>query len=121
MAAIKSVGELKFRVRFDKEVHDDTDPAGGSTKGWREQFTRWAAIRRLQGSEPVLAQRLTGVQPVLIIVRYDSDTVTIDASWRAVEMRDGKPVKYYGLRSVEDMESEREFLTIMAEAGVADA
>lgn len=121
MAAVRSIGELRFRVRFDKEVDSTTDPAGGSLTGWKEQFTRWASIQPLQGGEPVIGQRLTGTQPVIIMVRYDSDTVKIDSSWRAVEMLNGREVKFYALKTVEDMDRERHFITMMAVAGLADA
>jgi len=121
MAPPKSLGEFKFRIRFDKQETDQSDPAGGSLANWKEQFTRWARIEPLQGSEPVIAQRLQGTQPVLIMVRYDSDTMKIDPSWRAVEMRDGHAFKYYALKTAEDMERERYYITMMAVAGVADA
>lgn len=68
-----------------------------------------------------MGQRLTGVQPVLIVVRKDSDTKRIDASWRAVEMLNDAVVKTYALKTCEDMERDNSFLTMVAEAGAADS
>jgi head-tail adaptor len=112
-------GDLRFRVRFDRQV-EATDPAGGTLTSWVEQFTRWADIRPMRGSEPVISQRLTGVQPVLIIVRADSQTRAMDSSWRAVEMLNGTPVRYYALKTAEDMERRLDFITMVAEAGTPD-
>lgn len=111
--------DLRFRVRFDRQVGTD-DPAGGTLTSWQEQFSRRADIKPMRGSEPVIAQRLTGVQPVLIIVRSDSETRQITSSWRAVEIVKGDAVRFYALKTVEDMERRREFITILAEAGSAD-
>jgi head-tail adaptor len=113
-------GDLKWRVRFDKQVAVE-DPFGGTANNqWQEQFSRAAAIIPMMGGEPVMAQRLTGTQPVLIKVRFDSLTRTIVTSWRAVEMLNGVPVRYYGIKTAEDMERSREFITMMAIAGDAD-
>lgn len=114
-----AAGDLKWRVRFDSQA-DIPDEFGGSTRGWVEQFSRAAAIMPMRGGEGIQAQRLAGTQPVLIMVRFDSLTRTIDPSWRAVEMLNGAAVRYYGLKTAEDMERKREFITMMAVAGGAD-
>lgn len=111
--------DLRFRVRFDRQVGTE-DPAGGTLTSWQEQFSRRADIKPMRGSEPVIAQRLTGIQPVIIIVRSDSQTRRIDTAWRAVEMVNDEPVRFYALKTVEDMERRREFITMVAEAGSAD-
>lgn len=113
-------GDLRFRVRFDKQT-EVSDPYGSTVSEWTEQFTRWADIRPMKGGEGIQAQRLVGTQPVLILVRYDNLTKTIDTSWRAVEMLNGSPVRFYGLKTAEDMERDRKFITMIAEAGAADS
>jgi SPP1 family predicted phage head-tail adaptor len=120
MAVPANSGDLRFRVRFDKQT-ETADPYGGTVSAWTEQFTRWADIRPMKGGEGVQAQRLVGTQPVLILVRYDSETKTIDPSWRAVEMLNDEPIRYYGLKTAEDMERQRQFITMIAEAGAADS
>ena len=119
MVNAASAGQLRFRVRFDKPVSTE-DPAGGSTQAFVEQFTRWADIRPMRGGEGVQAQRLQGTQPVLIIVRRDSSTTQINETWRAVEMLNGAEVRAYAVKTAEDMERSRTFLTLVAIAGAAD-
>lgn len=119
MPAPATAGDLRFRVRFDKQVERD-DPGGGTLTEWVPQFTRWADIRPLKGSETVQAQRLAGIQPALILVRFDSETRTIDPSWRAVEQNNGQNVAFYALKTASDMERERQFITMTAEIGSPD-
>lgn len=114
-----TAGVLKWQVRFDQKIAVD-DPYGGTTSEWQPQFTRWAEIRPLKGSEPVIAQRLTGIQPVLIIVRSDTETRQITPAWRAVELDRGEEVRFYGLKTAEDMERARKYITMIAEAGASD-
>lgn len=114
-----SAGNLRFRVSFQKKTPQDD--GGGATLGdWAQQFVRWAAIQPLRGGETVQAERLTGTQPVLIIVRADSETRTITTGWRAVETLPGGAVRYYGLKTAEDMLRDGEFLTLLAVAGDPD-
>lgn len=114
-----AAGDLKWRVRFDKpEVN--TDPFGGSVRAWVAQFDRAAEFKPMKGGEGVHAQRLAGTQPQLLIVRFDSKTRTIDPSWRAVEMLNDVEVKFYALKTAEDMERKREYITMIAIEGVAD-
>lgn len=47
-------------------------------------FEEYAEIIPRMGTEPVLASRLQGIQPVTLRVRSNSRTRTIDATWRAV-------------------------------------
>lgn len=119
-ASASRASDLRFRVRFDKQDFDQAAAGGGALGKWKAQFTRWAMIKPMQGSEPVVAQRLTGKQPVLITVRYDENTVLIDPSWRAVEVRNDNPVRYYALKTAEDMDRKRQFITLLAIAGDAD-
>lgn len=113
-------GKMRARIRFDCRTSVD-DPYGGTVSSWQPQFSRWAEIRPLQGREEVLAQRLQGVQPVLIIVRLDAETRTIGTDWRAVELNGETVVATYALKTACDMERGGAFLTMMAEAGAPDA
>lgn len=120
MPAKTKAVNLRFRVRFDKLIGTDA-PAGGATETWEEQFTRWAEIIQQRGGEGVQAQRLQGTQPAIIIVRSDSDTRQIDVSWRAVWVKDGEPHRIYALKTCEDMEGERGFITMQAVNGEPDS
>lgn len=112
-------GDLRFRVRLEKKVSVASD-YGGATSEWVEQCERAADIRPMKGGEGVQAQRLVGTQPVLIIVRFDAVTKQIAADWRAVEILNGSPVRYYALKTAEDMERDRRFITMVAVAGDPD-
>lgn len=114
-----TANNLRFRVRLEKKV-SVASGYGGATSEWVEQCVRAADIRPMKGGEGVQAQRLVGTQPVLIIVRFDSVTKQIAADWRAVELLNGTPVRYYALKTAEDMERERRFITMVAIAGEPD-
>jgi hypothetical protein len=124
MSAKISAANLRFRVRFDKKVTQD-DPGGGVLSAWSTDGTgsiiRWADIRPLKGGENVQQERLQGTQPVIIVARADSDTKTIDTSWRAVRMIDGVDQVAYALKTAQDMEMENRFITFMGVSGEADS
>lgn len=74
--------ELNHRVTFQRRGPDaNGDPLGP----WVDIETRWAAIVALKGGEDIRRQRLEGNQPVIIIVRRDPVTRTVDNSWRAAD------------------------------------
>lgn len=112
--------DLRSRIRFDKPS-DQEHPAGGKRRGWVAQGIRWAQIIQQRGGEGVQAQRLAGTQPAIIIVRFDSLTVQIDPSWRAVHISDGEVVRGYALKTAVDMEGGRQYITMQAVSGDADA
>jgi head-tail adaptor len=115
-------GASAFRhtIRFDKKVFVD-DPGGGTTSSWQPQFTRKAALNMLRGGETVTAQRLAGTQPALIRVIRDSHTAQITPAWRAVEIRNGEAVRYFGIKTAADMEGKNREISMLCEAGAADA
>lgn len=119
-----SYGDLRSRVRFDKKI-ETADGYGGTTPSWSTDangsFTKWAAIRPLQGGEGVQAQRLAGTQPVLIIVRRTDETKAIDPSWRAALVEGGQDVQLFDLRTAQDMEMDNRFVTMLGVAGGAGA
>lgn len=55
---------------------------------YADVVTRSARVTPLTGGEEVQAQRFAGRQPVIIRVRYDQVTKTIDNAWRARDARD---------------------------------
>lgn len=109
-----SAGELRERIAF--AIVAEADSAYGTIAGeWADQFTVAARIQPLRGSEPVIAQRLQGVQPVVIKVRSSSDTRRITTAWRA---RDDRKGTLFNIRSVTPDER-RVYIEMIAEAGVA--
>lgn len=114
-----AAGDLKFRIAFQKKQATEAE-GGGVNARWLDQFTRWADIRPLRGGETVQQDRMQGVQPVIIIVRADSQTRQITPSWRAVRAMPDGTERRYGLKTAQDMEGDNAFITFMAVAGDAD-
>lgn len=76
-----SPADLKHRLRFEQRAADDT---GTRTGDWAEVFTAWAQVTFLRGSEPVIAKRLEGVQPVAIRLRRARSRSALSSAWQAV-------------------------------------
>ena len=91
-------GELRWRVDFEQRAEVDGDRLGDFVA----EFDRRAKFTFLRGSEPVLAQRLQGVQPVVIRVRAEARTRAVTAEWRIRDRRSGK---LYEIKSVTPDES----------------
>lgn len=106
-------GDLRDRITFEARGEDaNGDPLGP----WAPQFTVWAQLVWLRGSEAALQQRLEGKQPVAIVVRSSSSTRAINTAWRAVNARD--PEQKFNLTSVSPAK-EAGFLDILAVMGGA--
>jgi len=109
-----SAGELRERVAFHEIAEEDS--SYGIMRGdYEEQFRRDARIRPLVGTEPIIAQRLTGVQPVVIKVRSDSSTRDVTTAWKIVDVRS---LTAYNIRAVTPDEK-RKYIEFLCDAGVA--
>lgn len=110
-------GELRERLRFEKHGPD----ANGDLIGpWDADggVTRSARVFFRIGTEPVIEQRLQGLQPAEITVRADPDTRAIDNSWRAVDTRvEGRVFNITAAAPSED----RRWIIFMATVGGSDA
>lgn len=108
--------DLRDRVRF--ESRDTTPDEYGNVQAgaFVARFVRPARIEPLRGGEGVIAARLEARQPALIIVRSDTQTRQITNDWRAIDDRSGR---VYAVRTAQDMERRRQFVTLMCESGVA--
>ena len=109
-----AAGDMRERVFFALQLEVDTS-YGKAVGDWEEQFEVWARVRALVGSEPVLAQRLTGVQPVIVTVRSSSDTRLVTAAWRIRHKQTGA---LYNIRAVPPGER-KDYIDFLCEAGVA--
>jgi head-tail adaptor len=112
-----TAGELKELVRFDRRATID-DGYGNTAGAWELLGGPWPArIAPAAGSEDVLADRLSGLQPVEITIRYFSQTLAIQAQDRAVDVRTGRT---YNITSVNNPDERHAYLSILATAGGAD-
>jgi len=107
---------LRDSVAFDKRTPDIVGDAGITPGDWVEQFKERAAVTWLRGSEPVIAQRLQGVNPVVVRVRSSARTRLIDSSWR-VRLKGRNNL---ALSIVSLMPDQRDFyIEITCQAGVS--
>lgn len=110
-----SAGELRHKVAFDKRM-TVSDDYGNEQSSFEEQFVVAAKVQAKFGGEAVAAARLTGQQPVTIIVRQSSQTRLIAVDWRARDVRSGVQ---YAIRSIVDPDDRRAFFEILTQTGVA--
>lgn len=72
------------KLAFQQRTTGD-DGFGGTTVGpYATVFEEYGELIMRMGTEPVLAARLQGIQPLTIRVRSNTSTRAIDATWRAV-------------------------------------
>jgi hypothetical protein len=86
-------GKMRERVLFQKRgLDDNNDPLGDwVTVASQAPDGAWSVeIIRLRGGEAVQAQRLQGLQPVIIGARPCLVTRQLDSAWRAVDARSGQ-------------------------------
>lgn len=106
-------GPLRDLLTFQSRANDaNGDPIGA----WTARFDADADLIFLRGSEPVMAQRLRGVQPVVITVREYTQTRQITSAWRAVDKRD--LTRVFEIKSPATPAKEAGFLDILAEMTV---
>ena len=75
----------------------------------------WAQRIDLRGGESVMAARLEGRAPTILIVRSTAQTRTITTDWQAIDDTTGDT---YNVRSV-SMRQQNDYLDILAEKGVS--
>lgn len=109
-----NAGDLDHRFAFD-EPTSTPNGGGGTISGWEEQHVCWAALTYLRGSEPVIAARLVGIQPVVIRIRSCTAAREIGSDWRARDVRTGS---IYAIKGAPVPSKDRAFLDIMATSGV---
>ncbi|MGQ2971833.1 head-tail adaptor protein [Brevundimonas mediterranea] len=82
------LGKMRGKVRFDR-LEETRDEYNSPVGVWVTFATVAARVRYMRGGESVLAQRLTGVQPVVVTVRSTASTRDIKLSDRAIDTRTG--------------------------------
>lgn len=109
-------GSLSERVAFLKP-DEISDGYGGTTIGYVERFTEAARLQPRLGSEPVIAARLTGVQPYTMTVRSSAQTRAVTPAWRAVNKRTGVTYNIKTCVNVDERNAYIEMLVVAGEAG----
>jgi head-tail adaptor len=115
-----AAGEKRFLLAFDKRIPVDS-PYGGTVSDWVEQFKATAGLRYLRGTETVIGQRMTGINPAEIVVHRYTQTNLISTGWRARVVRSpsGQLGETFNIRTVTP--DERNFeIKIIADRGGPD-
>lgn len=107
-------GSLDNRIAFDAPTATPNGQ-GGTISGWEARHECSAGVTYLRGTEPVIAARLVGVQPVVIRIRNCAAAREIASDWRARDVRTGIVYAVTGNPVPSD---NRAFLDIMAKSGV---
>ncbi len=108
-------GLLRERIIFEQRS-SVSDGGGNFEDAWTPTDAVAARIRPLKGSEPVLAQRLSGVQPVVITVRSSAATREVTTAWRARDARSGATFNI----SAVTPDERGAYIDILAQSGGAD-
>lgn len=113
----RGAGKLRDKLLFQRrEIVDDG--FGNEQSGeWETKFTAAADLIPLKGGEPVLASRLSGVQPYIIRIRSCSDAREVTPAWRAVDARNQS--RMFNITAAVDPDNKNAWLDIMATQAVA--
>lgn len=110
-----SAGDLRHRIAFEVRTPEE-DGFGNSEGPFVEQFVMAAKVQAKFGGENVKAARLSGEQPVTIVVRQCEQTGRITPDWRARDVRSGT---IYNIRSIADPDDRGQWLELLCQSGVA--
>lgn len=112
---MNGTGGLSDLVAFEEPSTVEGD-YGATAGAWTERFRRLVAIENMRGTEPVDAQRLVGVNPVVIRVRASTAVTAVTSAWRLRHVLTGT---LYNIRSVVP-KPDREWVQLFCETGVAN-
>ncbi|MBX5285178.1 head-tail adaptor protein [Rhizobium sp. NLR10a] len=117
MTEIKGAGRLRERLHFQRRQLVDDGFGNEQAGDWIIVFTTAAELKPLKGSEPVIASRLSGVQPFVIQIRSCSEARGVTTAWRAVDARN--PSRIFNITSMANFDEKNAYLDLMAVQGVA--
>ena len=109
-------GPLRERLAFEVRSAVDDDYGSTIAGDYVEQFQASARVTPLKGGETVLADRLQGVQPYVLTVRYCQAAKLLKPEWRARNLRSGE---IYEIKSIANPDEKRQFIAVVAISGIA--
>lgn len=120
MAVYLQPGKLRTKVRVERRGPPVSDGAGNFTSDWGTVCERHAQIKAVPvtnaSPEAIIQGRLSGTAFMSVTVRFDVSTRTITSDDRVVNVETGE---IYNVRSALDLDSDRRFITMDCEKGVA--
>ncbi|NGN45178.1 head-tail adaptor protein [Mesorhizobium sp. CGMCC 1.15528] len=107
-------GSLSERITFQVRGVVPDGYGNDVTGPFADQFIEPARLAPRLGSEPVIAARLTGVQPFLLTVRSSTRTRQITPAWRAVNARTGVT---YNIKAIVNPDERNQYLELLVVQG----
>ena len=105
---------LDHRATFSAR-REISDEYGGTRDEWVPQFTEWAEVKYLRGTEAVMQARLASRNPVIVTIRNSARARQITSEWQ-VELRSRSGVtKVYAIKEDPRPEGLDGFLSMLAE------
>ncbi|MDO3431187.1 head-tail adaptor protein [Rhizobium sp. CBN3] len=114
---VMPAGNLRERLHFQTRAIVDDGFGNEQSGDWETVFTAAAELRPLKGSEPVIASRLSGVQPFVIQIRSCIEARVVTTAWRAVDARN--PSRIFNITSAANFDEKNRYIDMMATQGVA--
>lgn len=112
-----SAGKRRQVLLIQKRAAVD-DGYGNEVSGDFETiFETTAELIPLKGSEPVIAERLTGTQPYIVRIPSCTAAREVTTAWRLVDKRD--PRRIFNVTSLAHMDQKNRTIDIMATQGEA--
>lgn len=107
-----TIGQRRVLLTFRHAAWDgETDQYGNPIETVTVLGPYWCRMQPLKGSETVIAARLSGIQPMLVIAPWNPDLAAMTASW---ELLDEAGVKY-DIKSVANTDERKLYLDILAQ------
>ncbi|EJC75560.1 bacteriophage head-tail adaptor [Rhizobium leguminosarum bv. trifolii WSM2012] len=117
MAKPIGAGRLREKLHFQTRAIVDDGFGNEQAGDWEAVFTTAAELKPLRGSEPVIASRLSGVQPFIIQIRSCLEARAITTAWRAVDARNQSRI--FNITSAANFDEKNRYIDMMATQGVA--
>ncbi|MHB8283910.1 MAG: head-tail adaptor protein [Caulobacteraceae bacterium] len=110
MTAVRMRESVKFQRRAASASGISSTPGA-----WKDLCGPFRArLQPLNGREDVLAQKLSGVQPFALTVRYCAAVAALTTQDRAVNARTGVP---YDIASIQNTDERQMYLNMLVKAG----
>lgn len=113
----RGAGKLREKLLFQRRALVDDEMGNEQAGDWETVFTASARLIPLKGSEPVMASRLSGVQPFILQIRSCSAARDVNPAWRAVDARNLSRV--FNIKSAANFDEKNAYVDMMAVQGVA--
>lgn len=117
MTDTRGAGKLREKLLFQRRATVDDGFGNEQSGDFVTVFTAAAELIPLKGGEPVLAARLSGVQPYIIRIRSCTAARQVTTAWRVIDAR--QQSRAFNITAAVDPDNKNAWIDIMATQGVA--